>query len=550
MRDITRRGFLKGVATASATGMAAVATGAGAQTAAASDETSAAQGAASTIDVDVAVVGLGAAGMLAAIGAADRGASVLAIDAATSFAGTTNCSTTGAWFVEGTAQKQEAYYISKKEAYEYVAMGTHQQSNGPLLRNIIEVSGRAADLLVDGGVPFQYAFSGVTQEQADAMFEKKDLLSLGGYLYTVSGQEREPFFQALLDSRPGIDARWGCKATAFLKDSDGAVNGLEYEDPDGAVVQVNAKAVISCGGGFIANDEMKRLYYGGSDFVCQGFPTVDGSSMRLCMDAGAQLGKNFSVSVNEMGGCNFKSTPQYSWFPGTDRGTNQALYLLLLGCMMVDASGGRFVSEESVVTNMMFTGEPLLRAGTYYVVLDEAMMERVRTTPLLDLFSDDAKSKLAPVLLMGFTGYTCETIDDDLATAISEGWACKADSVAELAEAFGLDELEETVTEYNEACASGDDELFYTDADYLHPIESGPFYAVQYNPGAWCTLGGIRTDKRCRALDKDNRPIPGLYVAGLDADLFGVPYYEGGSAQGFSYASGLLAGESATAQML
>ncbi len=34
----------------------------------------------------------------------------------------------------------------------------------------------------------------------------------------------------------------------------------------------------------------------------------------------------------------------------------------------------------------------------------------------------------------------------------------------------------------------------------------------------------------------------GLFVAGADADLWAVPYFEGGSAQGFCAASGYLAG--------
>ena len=40
-------------------------------------------------------------------------------------------------------------------------------------------------------------------------------------------------------------------------------------------------------------------------------------------------------------------------------------------------------------------------------------------------------------------------------------------------------------------------------------------------------------------------PIPGLFVAGVDGDFWAVPYFEGGSAQGFCVGSGYLAGVTA-----
>ena len=79
----------------------------------------------------------------------------------------------------------------------------------------------------------------------------------------------------------------------------------------------------------------------------------------------------------------------------------------------------------------------------------------------------------------------------------------------------------------------------------LIPVKNGPFYMVEYNVGAWLTLGGIKTDGKLAAQTADGKSIPNLYVAGADADLWSVPYYQGGSALGFCYASGLLAGETA-----
>ena len=60
-----------------------------------------------------------------------------------------------------------------------------------------------------------------------------------------------------------------------------------------------------------------------------------------------------------------------------------------------------------------------------------------------------------------------------------------------------------------------------------------------------CIRDSIKTDGFCRALNGNNDVIDGLYVAGVDGDFWSVPYYQGGSCNGFSLASGVLAGNTA-----
>ncbi len=540
MAGVSRRGFLAASAAAAVGAMGLAACSPSTSDSKGAKEESA-KGAKSfdikeTIECDVAVIGMGAAGMMAAIGAADKGAKVIAVDAAPGFSGTTNCSTTGSFFVESEAQKAGSWHVSKQEAYDFIMEGTHYSENSPLVRNMLDVSGRAADLLDGTGMPMLHMFEQTTADDTNYM-------NKCGYCFVLSGEDRAPFWEGLMNEH-GAEMRWNCKAEALVSD-DGKVTGVVVSDSDG-YKQINAKAVISCGGGFISNDDMKKKYYGGTNFVSQGFPTVDGSSMQACIDAGAQIGKNFTVSVNEMGGCNFEATPKYAWMPGT--GTNSCLYMMLLGGMLVNPDGDRFVRESRIVTNMMFTGEPLVRTGTYYMVFDSQTIEKVKTTPLLDLFPEDAKSKLAPILQLGFQGYTCDGFDDDFEKAQDAGWAFKANTIKELGEHFDLAHIEDSVKTYN-AAATGGDDFLWLEADYCKPLEQGPFYIFQYNPGSWCTIGGLRTDGMCRVLDAENKAIEGLYAAGMDADLWSVPYYCGGTAQGFSYASGLLAGETAAADI-
>ena len=136
---------------------------------------------------------------------------------------------------------------------------------------------------------------------------------------------------------------------------------------------------------------------------------------------------------------------------------------------------------------------------------------------------------------------TPENAETHLQRAIDEGWAFKADTVAELAEKFSLDALEATVERYNGFCDAGEDGDFGKSAPFLKPVKSAPFYIFEYVPSAWGTNGGVKVDSHLRAMDADNNPIPGLYVAGVDqGSAYCVPYYTNpGASVGLALGSGV-----------
>jgi predicted oxidoreductase len=76
-------------------------------------------------------------------------------------------------------------------------------------------------------------------------------------------------------------------------------------------------------------------------------------------------------------------------------------------------------------------------------------------------------------------------------------------------------------------------------------VEKAPLYAVRCVPGITCTTGGVCVDGRGRVLDRENRPIPGLFAAGVDAGgVFGRHY---AGFLGWALVSGRLCGSSAAA---
>lgn len=107
----------------------------------------------------------------------------------------------------------------------------------------------------------------------------------------------------------------------------------------------------------------------------------------------------------------------------------------------------------------------------------------------------------------------------------------KAGSLAELAEKIAVpaDALAGTVANINAYARAGEDpefgrggnayDRFFGDPSVkpnpsLAPIDKAPFYAVPINLGDLGTKGGLKADARARVVRPDGRPIPNLYAAG------------------------------------
>ena len=483
-----------------------------------------------TVEADVAVVGCGVTGMIAASAAARVGAKTIAIDRAPNIAATNACNTAGIWAIESSEELKWDNHITQQWAFDFIWSGTHYQSNAGALRNILRASGPGMDLIIDAGTPLMYPFA----DNADP--EQIGILNWGGHVYMVSGPDRAEYLQGMIDAA-GAECRWGCEVTNLLLEG-GAVVGVRMVDADGKTVDVKASNTVVCTGGFIQNIDLVAKYYGGARMYGAGSPYNDGAGIQLCQSVGAQMGKNFSTSINELGAANASSSD----FIVGNVAETPLFCLPLFGGLFLNGQGVRFMDESKMATSTMYCGEPLLRESTYYVVLDQTLVDTYSSNEITGFMSQSAIDNMAPVVQMSFAGVTLTAMPDKLAQGVEEGWVWKGDTLEELAEACGLDRLPESVAAYNEHAAAGEDEDFFKPGEFLKPVEQGPFYAVQLDVAAWLTLGGIKCDKDCRALDEQNKPIPGLFVAGADADLWAVPYFEGGSAQGFCVASGYLAG--------
>mgnify|MGYP003377722733 FL=1 len=239
--------------------------------------------------------------------------------------------------------------------------------------------------------------------------------------------------------------------------------------------------------------------------------------------------------MNDIYGMNAKST--ISVFDA-----NPFMQLAFYGGLVVNPDGKRFMNEYMLAQEPMSGGgEATLHQQRYYAIFSGKVVDSMKETSYYESIGKPAVWTSAATMFDA----PIADFDANLTKAIEEGWCYKADSIAALAESAALPELADTVAEYDAMVAEGRDSLFYKREEFLHPVEDGSseYYAFEYNPSAFNTFGGARTDEYCRVLDVDFKPIEGLYVGGVEnGSLFSTPYYDcGGSCSGLSMSSGRLA---------
>lgn len=204
------------------------------------------------------------------------------------------------------------------------------------------------------------------------------------------------------------------------------------------------------------------------------------------------------------------------------------------GYFWIDNHGERFC-DESLTTNPSCIDNIILNQKRAFSILTDAEAQRLATegctigwgsyifagSQMTDLPSELAQAKQdAPA---GF--FYGETIDE-LAAALE----------------VDADTLRQTISSYNAMVAAGEDTDFGKKAPFLHEVpESGPFYAFELKCSAFCTMGGIRVNRKNEVLDQNFDGIPGLYCAGVDCSgLQGTTYCMGigGGAQAYAVYSG------------
>ncbi|HEY0275106.1 MAG TPA: FAD-dependent oxidoreductase [Paenirhodobacter sp.] len=148
---------------------------------------------------------------------------------------------------------------------------------------------------------------------------------------------------------------------------------------------------------------------------------------------------------------------------------------------------------------------------------------------------------------------------------LKNGYLKSATTIEDLARQCGIDPagLTATITHFNRHAAKGEDPDFHRgttaygrvqgDPDHkpnpaIAPIENGPYYAIEIVPGSLGTFAGVVTDPDGRVLDATGVPVPGLFAAGNDMNsVMGGAYPSGGITLGPAMTFGFLIAEAIAA---
>lgn len=480
-----------------------------------------------TMNCAVAVVGGGASGLCAALAAAEAGASTVVLLEKSKALGGKGNSAQGMYALGSRLQRQAGVSCDPEYELRDIMHMTSYLCDGVLLRRFLAESGRTVDWLLDHGIGLE-----LTERIQQLSHEES------GRVYHRWNHVKDRF-QTLRRSaeRAGVRIITGADAMELLTEGDG-VTGVRVQLEEG-VMTLHAAAVILCCGGFAGNMEMLRERL--ADVMSVQplfFPTVStGEGVRMAWSVGAGKASERAVLAHGL-------APAYPQFSMHKTQTSTALMNLPL--LWVNDRGERFCNEEIIYDSQFFSNACMTQGGVAYAVVDRRTVEEfMHAIPyemqFWDIYGEGGGYFPAPIA----------DFDREIGELIRDGVAVEAADASELAAKMGWDPetLRDTLLRYDRWTELGRDEDFYKSPKYLrYPVREGPLYLLKGKVMIMGTLGGVRVDRRFRALRPDRSPIPGLYVAGGDAGgiYHGYSYLsKEGFALGWALTSGRLAGQDA-----
>jgi fumarate reductase flavoprotein subunit len=460
-------------------------------------------------ETDVAIAGGSYAGLAAAVGAGDLGAGVLVLEKGKDSlhpVGRDGRGLVGIFAVESALQKKEGINLTRDWAFKYALESAHWRCNIRLVRRIIDESAGLIDWLMQHGVTFTDVRKIIPHYPADwHCFGDQSLEVIRALTKCAVDRHVQLMYQAA--------------ASELIVSPAGQVVGIKAM-VGGRMLRIKAGEVVLATGGTPLKTEDK-------------FPAADQSDgIRMAGSAGAVI----------------DYTEQYTYGFGLTRFIPPELDELM-----------RVPEQPFLFVNKF--GERVFDEGLTYQpeMLNVAEFQKDQT--LVQIFDESSKNNLmnsgVKFLQHGTQFQRLTGLDVQIQEGLNKGLIEKASTLKELAARIMVDSvtLEKTVAQYNRFCDQKHDDLFLKDPEYLEPVREPPFYAIvcdqQFAYGGRAGAkrsSGVRIDTNCRALDRSNNAVPGLYVAGKDAaGMYGsvYPLCLAGINLTFEIGTGKIAGENA-----
>ena len=435
---------------------------------------------------DVIVVGAGAAGMTAAITAAENGTKVILLEKSNKVGGNTFCAVNGINAADAKVQLENAEYQTNgsKQGLKELQMN-NPDAKEELVDAFVNHSGEVIDWLSGLGVQFEVDIQHDQRNQTTNYYMLKTTGEEPTSITMLSALSKQ------LEKTDGLTLYKNMDVYDILT-KDGKVDGVVAKDKDGKEIEYHASKVVLATGGFGQNRELvgkvnPRLANAITDEIA---PTT-GEGLLMAQKLGAA-----TVNLDAI-----------QTFPHVIDGYGLITPMNLPGGFVPDAiyvnsSAKRFTAERFEAVDDVLTQ----KGGVAYCIFTE------------------------------------KNLNDTLRSILQAGFIKEGNTVEELAENLGLDKdtLKEMVNAFNQDIADGKDDEFGRDKN-LNPIE-GKLYGYQFGVGAHYFMGGILINANTEVLKEDGTVISGLYAAGEVTGGFHGTFRVDGSGLGDSFTFGRIAG--------
>jgi len=490
--------------------------------------------------VDVVVVGYGAAGAVAAIEAARAGASVLLLEKMPDPGGLSIVSAGGLRVCFDVDQgfaylRHTCGGRTPDDVLRVLAQGMSELPD--YLRSLASINGATVRVSrAPGNYPFPGCdHLGYAEIASIPGFGQSPAACEAGYLAVKPMRPGCHLFKVLADNvdrwaaQGKIDVWLGASARRLLRAGDGRVCGVEVErgiagrERPTVCIGASRGVILACGG-FEADEELKKQYLVSMPVVTGSFRGNTGDGIRMAQMVGAALwhmwlyhgpyGMRHADPAYPFG-LYAKLLPM--WTP-----ERPARPLPRMAWIIVDQTARRYVDEYQP-----YLSDTGVRQFDHF---DPKSYSHPRLPSFL-LF-DEAARGLYPMgrSITNDRDAHYEWSADNL-KEVENGILVKGNSLAELAGKLGLDPqaLQHTVQRWNADVAAGVDGEFGRRPETLAALATPPFYGARLWPLVINTQGGPVHDAQQRVVDVWGDPIGGLYAAGELGSVFGHVYMAGGN---------------------
>ena len=500
---------------------------------------------AKTVDVDVAVVGCGIAGVAACRSVAEDGGLVAAFEKADG----PQCRSGEYAVINGKVQAKWGRDTWTREQIDDIIDSHMVESTYRCKRSIMSKwahnIGDAFDWWVEANPDLYYAEttrSAIPDESADNFIipifyplpEHYDWKRERFPCYPTSVEFKpdqhvtvEANMQKAIDTG-NVQTFYGCFVEKLIMDNGRCVGLYARDAATGEYIKCNAsKGVILSTGDYSQNTKMLKHFCPEvieNNIQClftnvdvEGNFTNQGDGIQLGMWAGAQVQQSHAPMIHHMGG-------------GADLAGVGVMGNA--GFLNLDLNGKRFMNED-LPGQQLENQIELQKNRESWQIFDSNWPEQLPYMPAAHggacYYEDYASEDEGPKNNTTYRNYKSPY---QLEAAVADGRAVKADTLEELVAKIYPDDTAaqqtalDSIQRYNELAKAGYDEDFHKPASRMWAVENGPFYADKFTTALLLVcIGGLESDEDCHTFDADRNVIPGLYVAGnIQGNRFATEY--------------------------